>query len=126
MYFGDQVAGNDIGENITASLEKTDRLQFANELLRTKKLKYVPKIFKRDQLDVLSDISGFPTLCILKGEDGATNHAVTVVGNWVFDANLDKAIPLCRSSLDWCCSTPDIDVKWRSVHKALRCVCYHV
>ena len=125
MHFGDQVVANVIGENITASLHQTDRLQFANELLRTKKLKYVPKIFKRDQLHVLTYISCYPTLCILTGEDGATNHAVTVVGEWVFDSNLECAIPLSRSSLDWCCSSPHVDVKWRSVHKALKCICYH-
>ena len=56
MYFGDHVAANIIGKNISISLHHTDRLQFANRLLRTKKLKYAPKMYKRDQLNFLTSI----------------------------------------------------------------------
>ena len=45
-------------------------------------------------------------LCIavvLEASDGDCQHAVTVVDDWVFEANAKTALRLCRETLDWCC-----------------------
>jgi hypothetical protein len=55
-------------------------------------------------LNVLTDRTMWPTLCILKGDDNSTNHAVTIVENYIFDSNNSYALPLNESTLDWCCS----------------------
>ena len=49
------------------------------------------------------------SLCLLgvRGKDGKTDHAVCVVGEWIFDSNLEKALPLTKVSLDICCSSGD-------------------
>ena len=39
---------------------------------------------------------------ILQGTDGGIEHAISVIGNWVFDSNVDVALPLKREVLDWC------------------------
>ena len=35
------------------------------------------------------------------------NHAINVVGNWIFDSNYEKALFLNRASLDMIC-TPSV------------------
>ena len=35
-----------------------------------------------------------PTVVILEGHDGGIEHAVTVYGSWVFDSNVNVALPL--------------------------------
>jgi hypothetical protein len=39
----------------------------------------------------------------LWSEDGGSNHAVGVVGNYIFDCNCTNALPLTQQSLDECC-----------------------
>jgi hypothetical protein len=39
----------------------------------------------------------------LWSEDGGSNHAVSIVGNFIFDGNCTNALPLTRQSLDECC-----------------------
>ena len=41
------------------------------------------------------------------GSDGIANHAIAIHNNWIFDANENIAIPLCKSGLDYCVSTKD-------------------
>ena len=45
-------------------------------------------------------------LCLLgiASSDGKIDHAICVIGNWIFDSNLEHALPLCKESLDLCCS----------------------
>jgi hypothetical protein len=71
----------------------------ANEphLLRQKKVYTMKK-----PIDPLVDRSGSPTLMILESIDGACNHSVTVVGNWIFDSNEERALPLCIEALNKC------------------------
>jgi hypothetical protein len=40
----------------------------------------------------------------LQSSDGKTDHAVAVTENWIFDSNLNHALPLTKESLDLCCS----------------------
>jgi len=41
-----------------------------------------------------------PTLAVLQSVDGAVNHAITFFGEWVFDSNEEKALPICVQSLN--------------------------
>jgi len=70
--------------------------------------------------DILSDVSEFPTVLALEAFDGGTQHAFTVVGKLVFDSNCERALPLTRRSLDYCCSTDTTPGFYRQVYKGYR------
>jgi hypothetical protein len=55
--------------------------------------------------DILEDSKKY-LMCLvgLIGDDAKTDHAVAIAGNWIFDSNLEHALPLCKESLDLCCS----------------------
>ena len=36
---------------------------------------------------------------------GNVNHAISVVGSWIFDSNYEKALVLNRASLDMICAS---------------------
>ena len=57
------------------------------------------------RFDIFNDISPNPTLVIPCGGDGGVQHAVTVVGNYIFDSTTKHALLLNKESLDWCCNT---------------------
>jgi len=40
---------------------------------------------------------------VFRGTDNSTSHCVGVVGQWIFDSNLEHALPLTKVALDWCC-----------------------
>ena len=46
-------------------------------------------------------------LCVLGIElsDGKTDHAITIVGDWIFDSNCERALRLSRELLDICSSS---------------------
>jgi hypothetical protein len=48
-------------------------------------------------------------LCLLgiESSDGKTDHAICVIGNWIFDSNFEKALPLTKESLDICASSAE-------------------
>jgi len=46
--------------------------------------------------------SHYPKVLILQATDGSTNHAISVVGNMIFDCNEKSALPLSQENLDWC------------------------
>ena len=35
---------------------------------------------------------------------GSVNHAISIVGNWIFDPNYEKQLALNRASLDMICA----------------------
>ena len=43
---------------------------------------------------------------VLLASDGNSNHAVTIHGGFIYDANEIVAIPLCQKALDYCTCTP--------------------
>ena len=57
----------------------------------------------------------YPTVVVLEGDDGGTEHAVTIYDNWVFDSNVEFALPLKQNTLDWC-----VMGKFVRVHQAIR------
>jgi hypothetical protein len=55
--------------------------------------------------DILVDSQQY-LMCLvgMHSNDGKGDHAVAVAGKWIFDSNLDYALPLTKESLDLCCS----------------------
>ena len=50
--------------------------------------------------DILNDISEQFTLVKLIDTVGNLNHAVSIVGNWIFDSSYKKALPLTKKPLN--------------------------
>ncbi len=50
-------------------------------------------------------IQGTILLGVLNESNGNAPHAVAIHGGYVYNANEVVAIPLCKQSLDHCCST---------------------
>lgn len=78
------------------------------------------KEYKESQYDPFECQSEYPSFLILQGEDGAINHAVAMVGCWIFDANLPKALELNPTNLDWCVSTSRVKTKFKNVYYAMQ------
>lgn len=79
------------------------------------------RIEKLKNFNVLTNRSMWPTLCVLKGTDKGTNHAISVVENYIFESNSKTAMELNLENLDWCCRTPSDDtIKFESVESAYR------
>jgi len=79
-----------------------------------------PIKIKSKSFDILSDVSMFPTVLALEAVDGGTQHAITVVGKLIFDSNCERALPLTRKSLDYCCSTDKKQGMFRQVYRGYR------
>ena len=78
---------------------------------KTKKLKGEPKVHyslikykKKGSYDILTDISEHVTLIKLMDSWGNVNHAISVVGYWIFDSNYEKSLVLNREYLDMICA----------------------
>ncbi len=71
-------------------------LDNAGEALQSQK-------WSKKKLDILGNVCNWPTSVILLAKDKGVQHAVSIVGNWVFDSSIKNAMPLCRDTLDWCC-----------------------
>ena len=78
---------------------------------------------KKGPYKVLENISKHVNLVQLVDSLGNVNHAFSVVGNWIFDSNYEKALVLNRSSLDMICA-PSVGeeqaAKLESVFTAVR------
>ena len=47
---------------------------------------------KNDAFDILNDISEYVTLVQLMDSLGNLNHAISMIGYWIFDSNYKKAL----------------------------------
>ena len=95
--------------------EVGNRIYFANDILRNQKQnkgrpKMHYKLIKYKKMcgyKILEDISENVTLVQLMDSLGNLNHSISVVGNWIFESNYEKALVLNRASLDMIC-TPSV------------------
>ena len=62
------------------------------------------KYKKMGEYKILVNISAKFTLVQLMDSLGNVNHAISVVHNWIFDSNYEKALVLNRASLDMICA----------------------
>jgi hypothetical protein len=82
----------------------------------------VPKRIYGSAFDIFEDCDMFPKLVSLEASDGGTQHAITLVGNLIFDANCSRALPLSETALNHCCSTDSRAATYVRVHKGYRFV----
>ena len=118
-YFNDDLAHNILRDNILHSEKEVDRFNFVASLLRNNKLLYSVRKFGYNKLSIFKHISCYPTIINLEGFDGSTNHAIAVVGLWIFDSNAQYAQRLLLPVLDWCCSTDSAYTKFHAVKSAM-------
>ena len=59
--------------------------------------------------DILQNHSNYPTVCLLLDTAHRTDHCITVRGKWIFDSNLEFALPLTKASLNYICYGNDTD-----------------
>ncbi len=55
---------------------------------------------------------------VLNESNGNASHAVAIHVGYVYDANKVVAIPLCKKSLDYCCSTLTVKNEFVSFQRA--------
>ena len=73
--------------------------------------------------DILQNHCSYPTVCLLLDTAHRTNHCITVCGKWIFDSNLESALPLTKVSLNYICSGNDTDeITFVGVLNAIRAV----
>ena len=58
-------------------------------------------------------------LLSLHGIDGKKDHAIAIAGQWIFDCNLEHALPLTRDSLNLCC----LDGSQKKYYIGVNCGC---
>ena len=67
--------------------------------------------------------SNDPTVCLLLDTAHREDQCITVCGKWIFDSNLDFALPLTKASLNYICSGNDTDeITFVGVLHAIRAV----
>ena len=105
-------------------------IDYANDILKNKRrnegevrVHYnLIKYNKMHEYNILEDISENFTLVQLMDSLVNVNHAISVVGNWIFDSNYEKSLVLNRALLDMICA-PSVgekqDAKFESVFTAV-------
>ena len=73
--------------------------------------------------DILQNHCNYPTVCLLLDTVHRTNHCINFCGRWIFDYNLESALPLTEASLNYICSGNDTDeITFVGVLRAIRAV----
>ena len=96
-------------------IEVGNRIHFSNEIMLKNKrnkgevrLHYqLIKYKKKGEYKSLEDISANVTLVQLMDSLGNVNHAISIVGNWIFESNYKITLVLNMASLDMIC-TPSV------------------
>ena len=107
-------AANAINIRIKESLksEVGNRIDFANEIMLNRKINKgearvhykLMKYKKMGDYKILEDISANVTLVQFMDSLGKVNHAISVVGSWIFESNYERALALNKASLDMICA----------------------
>ena len=62
-------------------------------------------------------------MCLSLVTAHCTDHCITVCGKWIFDSNLEFALPLTKNLLNYICSGNDTDeITFVGVLHAIRAV----
>ena len=59
--------------------------------------------------NIVQNHSYYPTVCLLLDTAHRIDCCTTVCGKWIFDSNLESALPLTKASLNYICSGNDTD-----------------
>ena len=97
-----------------------------------KHIKVEPKVHyslvnykKKGSYDIIKYISEHVTLVQLMYYVGNVNHAISVVGYWIFESNYNRELLLNRESLDMICALyvgEEQVAEFETVFTALRCI----
>ena len=79
---------------------------------------------KQGSFDILHEISENITLLQLMDSVGTVNHAVIIVGYWIFESNYKKELPLTLDSLNLICFTLEVEGMFDMFEKVFRAVRY--
>ena len=93
-------------------IEVGNRIYLENYILKNEKeLKSKPRVYyslskykKMGSYDILTEISEHISLVQLMDSLGNLNHAISVVGCWIFDSNYERELVLNRYLLDMICA----------------------
>ena len=126
-------AANSVSICIKESLksEVANLIDFANEImLNPKRNKGEARVYyilikykKIGDYKSLEDISANFTLVQLMDSIGNVNHAISVVGSWIFDSNYERALVLNKASLDMICAPSIVEeqaAKFENFYYAVR------
>ena len=73
--------------------------------------------------DIFQNHYNYPTVCLLLDTAHRTDHCITVCGKWIFDSNLESALPLTKALLNYICSGNDTDeITFVGILHAIRAV----
>ena len=113
--------------------EVGNRIDFANDIMLNHKInkgesrvhyKQI-KYKKMGDYKILEDISANVILVQLMNSIGNVNHSISVVGNWIFDSNYERALVLNKASLDMICA-PSVGEEQNAIfEKNLSCCQIH-
>ena len=81
------------------------------------------KYKKKGDYKILEDVSANVTLVQLMDSIGNVNHAISVVGNWIFDSKYERALVLNKASLDMICAPSIVEeqaAKFENFYYAVR------
>ena len=92
--------------------EVHNRILFATDIIQNKKINKgetrvhysLIKYKKKGEYDILENISANVTLVQLIDSLGNVNHAISVVGSWIFDSNYERTLVLNKESLEIICA----------------------
>ena len=72
-------------------------------------------------LALLLNHSNYPTVCLLLDTAHKTDNCITICGKWIFDYNLEFALPLTKASVNFICFGNDTDeITFVGVFHAIR------
>ena len=113
------------------NIEVGNHIDFENEIMLNRKInkgetRVHYKLMKYKNMGgykILEDISANVTLVQLMDSLGNVNHAISVVGSWIWESNCEIALVLKRESLDMICA-PSVGeeqaAKFEKVYQAVR------
>ena len=70
------------------------------------------KYKKMGEYEILENIKANVTLVQLMDSLGNVNHAISVVGSWIFDSNYERALVLNNASLNMICAPSVGEEQW--------------
>ena len=134
---GDQSVELAVSSRIQTSLEVVPseyptRMDYAKDVMNSHKstrshgeprLKYrVEEYTVWDNYDLFQNVSNHVTLVQMQDTSGSLSHCISVAGKWLFDANVERTMPMTYENLDVACTDPGQEEKSQfvKVYRALK------
>jgi hypothetical protein len=105
---------------IDAEIKNLDRLKYQGNIMKMVRVSLRKKSWNTriiDKFDPLLDKSDTPTVMQIHSSSGSVSHAVTIVGDLIFDSNKTHAVRLDATGLDRVCLGSDTFRKAKSAFR---------